>query len=356
MNHAIILAGGIGSRFWPLSTQAIPKQFLSLCSDKPMLVEGIKRASALFGRDKIYIATNKIYKKQLLSCVSKLRIPKKNFFFEPESRNTFAPISVLAQKIFSKDKDAVIAVLPSDQFIKNRGEFLRTLKTAIKEAKKGDILTLGIVPERPETGFGYIKIKSKVLPVVKAGKSHKLKVLSVDKFVEKPTTSLARKFIKDKRYYWNAGIFVFQASALLKEIKYLQPRAYRLLAKIKDFDKGLNKIWRGFTATSIDYAIMEKTKKIRLLPLGCGWSDVGSWQAVGEISRKDKDGNIFKYGYNHIDLGSKNTLVWSGRRPVATLGLKNIIVVDTKDGLLVCSSERAQDVKKAVQALKQKNP
>lgn len=352
MNYAIILAGGIGSRFWPLSTHAMPKQFLSLCSDKPILTESIERASALVGRDNIYIATNKIYKKQLSRCVGKLRIPKENLLFEPESRNTFAPISVLAQKIFSKDKDAVITVLPSDQFIKNRGEFLGTLKIAIKEAKNGNILTLGIVPERPETGFGYIKIKSKVNPSTTLGVDGES--FGVEAFIEKPPTSLAKKFIKDKRYYWNAGIFVFQASILLKEIKHLQPMAYGLIAKIKDFDKGLNKIWSEFTATSIDYAIMEKTKKIKLLPLGCGWSDVGSWQAVTEISKKDKDGNIFKCDYNHIDLGSKNTLVWPGRRPVATLGLKNIIVVDTKDGLLVCSAERAQDVKKAVQALKRK--
>ena len=339
MTYSIILAGGIGSRFWPLSTDKKPKQFLNLCSNRPLLVESIERVSSLTPKTNIYIATNKIYKNLTYDYLKKLGIPKSNFLFERKGKNTLAPISALTSIIFKKDKKAVIAVFPSDHFIKNKKEFLRVLKKAIESAKNGNIVTLGITPQRPETGFGYIKVRGR-------GRSG----YDVDKFIEKPDLKTAERFIKDKSYYWNGGIFVFKAQTLLNEIKRIQPKVYKILAKIKN-KEDLDRIWREFPSTSIDYAIMEKANKLKLIPLDCGWSDLGSWQAIEEIRKKDKNGNIFIC--KNIDLGSKNTLVWSNRL-VATLGLKDLIIVDTKNTLLICSKDNAQKVKQVVEILKQK--
>lgn len=343
MTYSIILAGGIGSRFWPLSTDKKPKQFLSLCSNQSLMVESINRASLLTPRNNIYIATNKIHKNLAFDCLKKMRIPKTNFFFEKKGKNTLAPISALTRIIYGKDKEAVIAVFPSDHFMKNKNTFLGALKKAVSCAKDGSIVTLGIRPQRPETGFGYIKVKSKV-------KSKKKEAYEVDKFIEKPRLQTAKRLMKDKNYYWNAGIFIFKAAILLEEIKRFQPKVYKILAKVKNLSD-LDKVWHEFSFVSIDYAIMERSDKLKLIPLDCGWSDLGSWRALEEIRPKDKNGNII-IGKN-IDLGSKNTIVWS-EKLIVTLGLNGLIIVDTSEGLLVCSKDKAQEVKKAVELLKLK--
>jgi len=344
-NYAIILAGGIGSRFWPLSRESEPKQFLNICSKKPMLEETVRRIGSLVKRDNIYIATNKIYHKKIKNYLKKLNIHPRNILFEPETRNTLAPLGLLSKNIYNKDKEAVILVFPCDHYIKDKNRFSKILDKAIYLAKRGYIVTLGITPTRPETAYGYIKVKSKL-------KILKSKAYIVDRFIEKPTFTKAKKLIKDKKFYWNAGIFIFRADTMLQELKKFAPDDYDVINKIKD-EKSLNRLWPRITSTSIDYAVMEKTDKMVLLPIDFGWIDLGSWQAIEEIIRKDKNGNIFKG--NFIDIGSKDTLVWSDNRLVATLGLDNTVIVNTKDALLVCSKDRVQDVKKIVWKLKQKN-
>jgi mannose-1-phosphate guanylyltransferase len=344
-NYAIILAGGIGSRFWPLSRTNEPKQFLNICSKKPMLEETVRRIGFLVKRDNIYIATNKIYHKKIKNYLKKLNIHPRNILFEPETRNTLAPLGLLSKNIYNKDKEAVILVFPCDHYIKDKNRFSKILDKAIYLAKRGYIVTLGITPTRPETAYGYIKVKSKL-------KILKSKAYIVDRFIEKPTFTKAKKLIKDKKFYWNAGIFIFRADTMLQELKKFAPDDYDVINKIKD-EKSLNRLWPRITSTSIDYAVMEKTDKMVLLPIDFGWIDLGSWQAIEEIIRKDKNGNIFKG--NFIDIGSKDTLVWSDNRLVATLGLNNTVIVNTKDALLVCSKDRVQDVKKIVWKLKQKN-
>jgi len=345
MNYAIILAGGIGSRFWPLSTDSKPKQFLSLCSDKPLLLETIRRISGLASKQNMYIATNKTYKKTIQWCLKNTRMPLKNLLFEPQSKNTLAAIAVLSKKIYQIDKNAVVVVLPSDHLIKDKRAFQRTIKNAIRIAENNFIVTLGIVPKRAEGGFGYIKIKDRL-------KIKNIDAYRVDKFIEKPGLAKAINLIKNKRFYWNSGIFIFKASKLLEEIEKFIPQTYSIIKKIKNTDD-LNKFWPKLPNISIDYAIMEKSKSLSLIPLVCGWSDLGSWQAVEEFVKKDKNGNISQA--RHLDLGSRNITVWAKERIIATLGLNNIIIVDTKDALLVCSKNRVQDVKKIVQKLKQKN-
>ncbi len=341
MNYAIILAGGTGTRFWPLSRELEPKQFLNVCSSKPMIEEAIDRISPLIRKENIYIATSRIYNQKIRKCLKRLNISSSNILFEPESKNTFAPIAVLSKNINNLDSDAVIVVLPSDHFIKYQNRFLKLLSRGIEIARSGYIVSLGIPPKRPETGYGYIKTKSKI-------KNFYL----IEKFIEKPDLIQAKKFIADKRYYWNGGIFIFRPQVMLEEIKKFAPRVYKITIQIKN-KKDFNRLWHRLPSISVDYAIMEKTKRIALLPADCGWMDLGSWEAIGEIAKKDKNGNIFQG--KSIDIGSKDTLVWSGKRLVTTLGLDNIIIVDTEDALLVCRKDRSQDVKKAVRLLKQKN-
>ena len=231
-------------------------------------------------------------------------------------------------------------MLPSDHYIKNNSKFINALQKAIHLAKEGFIVTLGVVPARPETGYGYIKAKLK-----------KKAYYLIERFVEKPDIAAAKKFIKDKSFYWNAGIFVFKADVLLGEIKKWMPLDYRLLLKIKD-DKSLKHLWPRLTSISIDYAIMEKTKRMALIPAGFYWADLGSWGGVEEFFKKDKNGNV-SVG-NCIDLGSKKTLCWSSNRILATIGLENVIIINTDKATLVCDKNKAQEVKKVVSLLKKK--
>jgi len=349
MNHAIILAGGSGTRFWPLSRQNEPKQFLRIYSDRPMIEETIKRIKGLIKKDNIYIATNKIHYKKIKDCLKNLLVPPENIFFEPQGKNTLAPIGVLSSRIYSKDKKATIAVLPSDHYIKDESRFLRMLEEAVGIAQKGFIVTFGIKPDRPETGYGYIKVKPKLSP--KGAKSQKQKVYPVDRFIEKPSLVKAKGLIKDKSCYWNCGIFIFRPDTVLGEIKKFALGDYKIINRIKD-QKTLNRFWPQLTSISIDYAVMEKTKKLALMPADFGWVDLGSWQAIELLAKKDKSGNIFNG--NCIDVGSRNTLAWSDNRLLATVGLNNVIVVNTKDAILVCAKDKTQDVREVVGILKQK--
>jgi len=341
LNYAIILAGGTGTRFWPLSRELEPKQFLNVCSIRPMIEETIDRINPLIKKGNIYIATSSIYNRKIKKCLKKLKIPSGNILLEPESKNTFAPIAVLSKNINHLDSDAVIVALPSDHFIKHQNRFLKLLSKGIEIARCGYIVSLGIPPQRPETGYGYIKTKAKI----------KIFYL-IEKFIEKPNLIKAKKFIRDRRYYWNSGIFIFRPQVMLEEIKKFAPRVYKIIMQVKN-KKDFNRLWHRLPSISVDYAIMEKTRRMALLPAACGWIDLGSWEAIGEIAKKDKNGNIFQG--KSIDIGSKDTLVWSDKRLITTLGLNNIIIVDTEDALLVCRKDMSQDVKKAVGLLKQKN-
>ncbi len=339
MNYAIILAGGVGSRFWPLSRQTEPKQFLSVCSGKPMIDETIDRIALLIKKENIYIATNKMHKEKIKEFIKRQGIMIKNVLFEPEGRNTFPPIIVLTQRINKIDPEAVISVLPCDHVIENDEKFVELLAKAISVSGGGNIITFGVSPKRPETGYGYIKVKGERLK----GKGA---IYKIAKFIEKPDLAAAKKLIKDKKYYWNSGIFVFKAEALISETKKLLPDVYRILNSARDF----NRLWASLPATSMDYAIMERTKNSLLMPADYGWLDLGSWQAIQEVMQKDKSGNIFKG--KCLDIESKNTFVWSQDRLVASVGLRDVIIVDTKDALLVCAKDKTQDVKKLVQALR----
>jgi mannose-1-phosphate guanylyltransferase/mannose-6-phosphate isomerase len=234
--------------------------------------------------------------------------------------------------------------------INEEHKFLSTLRKAIKVAHQGFIVTLGIKPKSPQTGYGYIKINLKFKIQNSKIKTQNSKIYRVERFIEKPSLSRARKFFKDRRFYWNSGIFIFRVDTLLEEIKKIMPDTYKIITKMQNSNlKDCIQLWHKLPATSIDYAIMEKTKKLALIPLDFAWLDLGSWEALAKVLKTDKNGNIFRG--NCIDIGSKNSFVWSDKPYVATLGLDNIIVVDIKDSLLVCTKQKTQDIKKIVQII-----
>ncbi|MFA5089652.1 MAG: sugar phosphate nucleotidyltransferase [Candidatus Omnitrophota bacterium] len=340
MNYAIILAGGSGMRFWPLSTGKEPKQFLNItCGNKPMINLTIKRVSSLIAPGNIYIAAGRRHGRKIRGYIRNTGIIDRNIFLEPQARNTFAPIAYLSKKIQDLDPEAVIIVLPSDHFFKDWHIFKGYLKKGLQLARCGYTVMLGITPKGPATGYGYIKASAADLS------KGACRFFKVEKFIEKPDLSKAKMLIKDKRYYWNSGIFIFRADVMLKEISKYAPPAHRIISRAKPKGEGLSKLWRGFKPISIDYAVMEKTRTGALLPVDCGWTDMGSWQSLEEIMPKDKYGNIFKGPC--IDKGSENSLVWSeGEAKItATIGLRDMVVVNTRNALLVCPKQRAQEVK-----------
>jgi mannose-1-phosphate guanylyltransferase/mannose-6-phosphate isomerase len=340
MTYVIMLAGGSGRRFWPLSRSRRPKQFLRFTSGRNSLEEAIIRVRPLVSKKNIYLAVNRRHQPNLKGCGLK----PGNILLEPEARNNLAPLALLSRRIYRRDKDALIIALPCDQQIKGRQGFIRSLRLALEAAARGYIVTLGTRPSRPETGYGYIQQGPRL-------KALGLAAYKIERFVEKPRLAEAREFLRAQGFYWNAGIFIFRAELLLEELKKYAPLTNRIINKI-DNRASLQRLWPRLESLSIDYGVMEKTTKAAFIPAGFIWEDLGSLRALETFFKPDKAGNIFKG--NCIDKESTNSTVWAGRRLVATLGLKDIIVIDTDDVLLVSSKERCQQVKELVAGLKAK--
>lgn len=338
--YAIILSGGRGVRFWPLSRESMPKQFLGVSGGKPLIAQTLARVLPLAGKANTYIAAGIRHRPQLESTLAKAGFPAANFFFEPSSRNTFAPIAFLTKRIAAKEPAAVICVFPSDHWIKDEARFRRLLRRSMEIAASGRIVALGVPPARPETGYGYIKRSLK-----------KGDFCLVEKFIEKPDAPTAARYVKDKRYYWNAGIFVFRADTMLGEIKKYCPAAYALLERMGG-KRPSRRLWQKMPAVSIDYAVMEKTTRLALVEARFGWSDLGSWQSLDEVMPQDERGNILKG--NCLCLGSKRSVVWAHKRLVVAIGLEDMVVADTDDALLVCPKGRAQEIKDAVELLRKR--
>jgi len=339
MNYAIILAGGVGSRFWPFSRELEPKQFIKIVGEDSLLQTTIQRLRGVVDPGHIYIVTNNIYFYEVKAQVAKLRIPEKNIILEPQGKNTAPAVGLCAKLISKIDKEALLITLPSDHYIKNISNFKRVLKNAVIAAKKGFLVTIGIKPHAPSTGYGYIKASQ-----------NKNGYIKVDKFLEKPNLNKAKKYFKDKKFYWNSGMFVWKASVLLEEIKAYLPDLYKNLELIKSVDD-ISKVWPRIKGISIDYGIMEHSKRIALIPSNFYWTDLGSWDALSEIFPKDKKGNISNG--DTLNLDSQGVCVFSrGNRLVSTIGIKNTVIADTPDALLVCDRDKTQDVKKLVEKLK----
>jgi mannose-1-phosphate guanylyltransferase len=352
----VIIAGGKGTRFWPLSRVRRPKQTLKLLSRKSLLQETAERVYPLAGRQQTLVVT-------IADQLSLLRrelpgVPKNNFIAEPQGKNTAPCIGLAALDVMRRDSQGVMIVLPADHWMADVGAFRNTLEKAVQLASETDrFITIGIKPDYPETGYGYI-MKDKPL-------GHRVDAAFVVKrFVEKPTLTAARRLMR-QHCLWNSGIFVWKASTLLEGLRRYQPAIYQSLEKINDAAGGhalassaprLRKLiaheYSKMPNLSIDYAVMEKAGaegKVLTLEAQFGWSDVGSWAAVHRMLPKDRNGNASQSRW--LGLDAKNCLIHAPNRLVVLLGVENTVVVDTPDALLVADLQRSQEVRELVDAL-----
>ncbi len=345
---ALIMAGGKGERFWPRSRVNLPKQFLSLTDDgKTMIQLTVERISPLVDIEDVYIATNANYKELVKQQLP--GIPEENILCEPIGRNTAPCIGLGAVHVASKYDDAVMIVLPSDHLIKSNDIFKDTFVDACKIAEEGsNLVTVGITPNYPETGYGYIKYNKDN----KEGNSY-----SVEKFVEKPDLETAKEYLADGSYLWNSGMFVWKVSTILDCFKQFMTSTYDGLMKIKasvgqaDEQKVLEEEFPNLESQSVDYGIMEKASDIYTLAGNFGWDDVGSWLAVGRIKENDSLGNVING--NVVAVNTENCVIEGAEKLIATVGLRDMIVVDTKDATLISTKENAGEIKKVLAKLRE---
>ena len=343
---ALIMAGGRGERFWPKSRRSLPKQFLSLTDDgKTMIQLTVERILPLVAPEDIYIATNRDYKALVREQLPE--VPEENILCEPVGKNTAPCIGLGAEHMKKKYGDAMMLVLPSDHLIKYNTIFINTLEDAIDVAAEGkNLVTIGITPDAPETGYGYIRLKSN---------ERCRRAFKVDRFVEKPDLERAKEYLASEEYLWNSGMFVWKVSPVLENLQKYLPDTFAGLERIgaavgtADEQAVLEKEFSAFKAESIDYGIMEKAKNIYILTGAFGWDDVGSWLAVGRIKKSNEFGNVIDG--NVITVDTKNTIVQGGKKLLAVVGVKDLIIVDTEDALLVCDKHSAGSIKKVVENL-----
>ena len=347
---ALIMAGGRGERFWPKSRKNLPKQFLSLTSDgKTMIQLTVERISPVVSLENIYISTNTSYKKLVMEQLP--GIPEENILCEPVGRNTAPCIGLAAVHIRKKLGDAIMMVLPSDHLIKNNVMFLDVLRDAATAAEENtNLVTIGITPSYPETGYGYIQFDSQNL---KECTSRAYKVVN---FKEKPDLSTAKEYVASGDYLWNSGMFIWKVSSILSNMENLMPAMYDGLKKIEnsigttDQEQVLESEFINFKSESIDYGIMEHAKEIYIIPGAFGWDDVGSWLALERINSTNEFGNVVNG--NVISIDTKNSIIHGNEKLIATVGLKDIIIIDTEDALLICDKDSTQDIKKVIENLK----
>ena len=345
---ALIMAGGRGERFWPKSRKNLPKQFLSLTNDgKTMIQLTVERILPLVEIEDIYIATNEAYKKLVREQLPAL--PEENILCEPVGRNTAPCIGLGAVHIHHKYDDAVMIVLPSDHLIKNQPMFVDTLSEACTIAEQGkNLVTLGITPNYPETGYGYIKAdKAAVLE----------NAFSVERFVEKPNAELARQYVDSGDYYWNSGMFIWKISSILLNMNQFLPETYAGLQTIQaaiqtpSQDEVLKNVFPSLPSESVDYGIMEKASDIYILPGNFGWDDVGSWLAIERIKGSNSSHNTITG--NVIALDTTNCTIEAANKLIAVVGLDNLVIVDTDDATLICSKDKTNNIKAVLEQLRE---
>ncbi|KRG73719.1 mannose-1-phosphate guanyltransferase [Stenotrophomonas chelatiphaga] len=341
--QAVILSGGSGTRLWPLSREAYPKQFLPLTSDLTMLQDTWKRVEAIAARGPLVIA-NEEHRFVAAEQLQQVGASPAAIILEPVGRNTAPAIAVAALEATRDGADALLLVLPSDHVVSDNAAFLRAVEQAAGAAEAGKLVTFGIVPAGPETGYGYIKAA--------AGEGAR----AVERFVEKPDLATATDYVASGQYYWNSGMFLFKASRYLQELERFQPAmlagsrdAWSKARRDADFTRLDKDAFTAVPSDSIDYAVMEKTADAVVVPLDAGWNDVGSWTALRDVSQQDGDGNAHQGDVIAIDC--RNTYAY-GQRLVAMVGLDDVIVVETDDAVLVGKGDRMQEVKAVVAQLK----
>ncbi len=352
--YALIMAGGGGTRLWPLSRKDKPKQMLKLVGDRTLFQVSVDRWMGLFPPNKILVVTSALQAEAFKEQVPE--IPAENYIIEPSPRDTAAAIGLSAAVLSLRDPNAVMSVVTADHFIDHESRFLHILRVAQQVAQNGYLVTLGIHPTFPSTGFGYIQQGDYL------GTYEGRVVFEAMNFKEKPNKETAEKFINSEDHSWNSGMFIWQVADVMEEIKRQLPQLHTGLTRITEAwgnpeaQKILEEVWEGLSKVSVDYGIMEKAEKVAVIPAkGLGWSDVGSWNALYDVLEKNSDGNILNAKENVV-LDTKDTLIHqNGKqdRMIVAIGVKNLVIVDTGDVLLVCDKEQAQDVRQVVDLLKE---
>lgn len=337
--YAVIMAGGAGTRFWPASRALRPKQLLPLTGGAALLAETVRRLAPLVTEDRVIVVTGEHLAEGTAKAVP--GVPRAQILKEPAPRNT-APCIAWANAVVDKlDPDAVVAVLPSDHFIGDEPAFRTILERAIESARSGRVTTIGVVPTRAETGYGYIELGDEIDGGAR----------QVARFVEKPDRATAEKFLAGKRHLWNAGMFFFRVKDMTALVAKHLPELAAGVAKISASAGTLASVFPTLPSVSIDHGVMEKAEGLAVVPGDFGWNDVGSWQSAWELGTKDAHGNALEA--SSIAIDAKNNLVRS-KKVVAIVGVDDLVVVDTDDALLVMPRERAQDVRLVIEELKKK--
>jgi mannose-1-phosphate guanylyltransferase len=344
--YPIIMAGGSGTRFWPLSRKSRPKQFLSLTGEKSLLRLTADRVRPLAGADRTFVVCGRAH----AAAVRKIfpELPAANVLVEPVARNTAPAIGLAAAVVAKRDPEGVLVVLPSDHHVGDLKGFRRALAVAARAASEGELVTIGIKPDHPETGFGYVQ-QGKVLT------EGALPVREVKRFVEKPNLETAKGYIGSGDYLWNGGIFLFRADRILEELQRHLPETSEPLAAIgravgsKGFARALALHFPKMPAISLDYGVMEKASRLAVVPAAFGWSDLGSFTALPGVRELDPYGNVVEGQALLLDVA--DSVVLAGERPLAVVGVKGLVVVDAGDAVLVCPKERAQEVRRVVEEL-----
>ncbi len=348
--YVVILAGGSGTRFWPLSRQRSPKQLLSVFGGKSMLQRTVERTLPLSPK-RIIVVTNALQAKETAAQLAYLHDPPVDVVVEPVGRNTAPAIGLAATLIAQRDPRGTMVVLPADHYIRDEEEFCRKVWTARESALNGYLVTLGIAPDRPETGFGYIEAD-------RGGRG--VAPYPVTRFVEKPPLETALEFLAAGNFYWNSGMFVWQAQVILEKMREHMPLLSASLARLHftcecwelaDLRPQIEALYGGIDSESIDFGVMEKADNVLVVPASFGWSDVGSWSALADVCEQDECENVCLDAPDPVVIDAHRCTVHGAGKQVALVGVDDLIVVETADALLVCRRDRAQDVKKVVEVL-----
>lgn len=356
--YAVIMAGGGGTRFWPWSREKQPKQILPIISKRAMIYETVARISPFIPPENTLIVTSRTLANAIHREVP--QIPRSNILMEPSGKNTAPCLGLAALHIKKRNPEAVMVALPSDHFIGNPLKFLATLKAAVSFAQKSDFLVaLGVLPTEPETGYGYIQ-KGKILDQI-----GQAPVFQAKAFREKPNRSRARMYLKKGGYYWNSGMFVWRVMVFEKALQRYLPQIFQEMAKIGEVlgtpseKKAMEKAYSRIQSISIDYGIMEKAPKVAVLEANFPWNDVGSWAAVAKIWPADRSGNVIAQGNRRgrakvLAMDSSNCVICGRDKLIALVGLKDMVLVETDDAILICPKGRSQDVRLVLEEIKKK--
>jgi mannose-1-phosphate guanylyltransferase len=341
--YAVIMAGGRGERFWPLSTRTLPKPFIPLLGSSSLLQQTVSRTASLVPVERIMISIGEehfeIAKRQLP------QIAEENFIVEPEGRDTSACLGFCALHLETRDPEAIMLALPADHYVGDATAYIHTLTTGLDNLEGSTGIVFGIPPSRPETGYGYILVDNQ---------DTELEALPVIRFVEKPDAATAAHYLASGDYFWNSGIFLWKNRTLLRLFQQHMPETHEGLRRIRPliktgFRKEIRDVFSSLPRISIDFGIMEKTGGLKLVPARFPWDDIGGWASLERALPRDEKGNIVQGHHVAVDTG--NCIIYAQSGTVATLGVSDLVVVQTEDNVLVCSKDRATDLKKLVAAL-----